>query len=74
MENELLDSFYFKQTVNAIEHDYRITNTGEKFEIEKDGILIAELTFNESWEQVSGTPLGEDLISAIGDRIDDHYL
>lgn len=70
----ILDSFYFKENIAGVEHDYRITNTGEKFEVEKDGVVIAEVRFYEAWEQLSGDKLPGNLFDAITDRIDDHYL
>ncbi len=53
MEQEELHSFTFNQVVNNVEHNYRITENEEKFGVEKDGIIIAELSHKEKWYQVN---------------------
>lgn len=68
-----LDSFYFKQTVENIEHDYRVTFTERAFIVEKDGELFAELVNNEVWQQIAGELLQPDELEFIKDKIEDHY-
>jgi len=68
-----LDSFFFKKTVDGIEHDYRITDMEGKFGIEKDGVVIAEIERNENWDQVAGDHLPEKLFDMLVQRIENHY-
>ncbi|MES2275431.1 MAG: hypothetical protein V4592_05385 [Bacteroidota bacterium] len=71
---EELHSFQFCQEVSGIEHDYRITEMGNHiFGIEKDGKVVAEITNETHWKQLSGKPLDSALLQKIGDRIEDHY-
>jgi len=73
-QDEPLHSFQFCEEVDGVEHDYRITEKADHiFGVEKDGELIAELTNNNRWEQLSGTQLPKPLIQKISDRIEDHY-
>lgn len=69
---DYLDSFDFDETVNGVKHFYRITNTGEKYEIEKDGKLLAELAYYEKWEQESGETLQADVFDALTNRIESY--
>lgn len=75
MEDQELDSFYFKENINGVEHDYRITQHANHYGVEFDGIVIAELKLNELglWEQTSGVKLPPEVIEKIGDKIEDHY-
>lgn len=74
MESEELHSFPFCEEVSGVEHAYRITEQANHvFGVEKDGVLIAELSSDGQWEQRSGTPLDAQLLQKIGDRIEDHY-
>jgi hypothetical protein len=72
METENLESFYFKDTVDGTEHDYRLTCNDGKYEVENDGLLIAELAFFEDWKQVSGEPLTDSVLAAITEKIENH--
>jgi hypothetical protein len=70
---EELHSFQFCEEVSGLEHSYRITKTtAQVFGVEKDGVVIAELTNDGHWIQVSGAPLETALLQKIGDRIEDH--
>lgn len=75
MESEEIDSFYFKETISGIEHDYRITQNEGYYGVEYDGEIIAELQLNdyEGWMQSAGVPLPQNLIEMIGQKIEDHY-
>jgi hypothetical protein len=73
MDNEEIHSFYFKDTISGVEHDYRITENETHFGIEKDGVIIAKVRRNEDWEQISGEPLPLEVLNKIYDRIKDHY-
>jgi hypothetical protein len=71
---EELHSFQFCQQVAGIEYDYRITEkANHAFGIEKDGVVIAEVTNDCEWKQLSGLPINEVLFRKICDRIEDHY-
>lgn len=73
-ENEELQSFQFCEEVSGVEHDYRITEKANHiFGVEKDGVIVAEVTNDCEWKQVSGAPLEKSLLQKIGDRIEDHY-
>ena len=71
---EELHSFQFCEEVSGVEHDYRITEKANHvFGIEKDGVVIAEVTNDTHWIQLSGIPFDKDLLHKICDRIEDHY-
>lgn len=71
---EALHSFPFCEEVGGVEHAYRITeNPDHRFGVEKDGKLIAEVSNDCEWQQISGEPLEEQLLQKICDRIEDHY-
>ncbi|SEN02877.1 hypothetical protein SAMN05192574_102229 [Mucilaginibacter gossypiicola] len=72
--DEELHSFQFCQEVSGVEHDYRITEMANHvFGVEKDGVVIAEVTNDTNWKQLSGEPLEKALLHKICDRIEDHY-
>lgn len=72
-ENEL-HSFPFCEEVDGIEHNYRITESPDHtFGVEKDGLLIAEISNDSEWRQKSGEALDERLLQKICDRIRDRY-
>lgn len=73
MEQEELHSFPYSETINGVEHNYRITENIEKYGVERDGIVIAELAHEEQWIQLSGQPLGKELIESICHYIEAHY-
>ncbi|TSJ44420.1 hypothetical protein FO440_09645 [Mucilaginibacter corticis] len=74
MESEELHSFAFCEAISGVEHAYRITEQADHvFGVEKDGVLIAELSFDSVWKQLSGNPLENQLFQKICDRIEDHY-
>lgn len=69
-----LHSFQYCEEVSGAEHAYRITeNAGHIFGVEKDGVVVAELTNDCEWKQLSGAPLDKALLQKICDRIEDHY-
>jgi hypothetical protein len=71
---EELHSFQFCEEVSGVEHDYRITEkNNHTFGLEKDGVVVAELTNDCEWKQVSGAPFDRALLQRICDRIEDHY-
>ncbi|RFZ85167.1 hypothetical protein DYU05_06085 [Mucilaginibacter terrenus] len=70
---ENMDSFVFNETVDGVEHFYRITQSDGSFGVEKDGYVIAELEHEEDWIQISGMPLSEEVINKLAARIEDHY-
>lgn len=71
--DEQLESFYFKETINGVEHDFRVTMAEHTYEVERDGKLVAELQHNEVWVQLSGEPLSEEVKDAICDKIESHF-
>ena len=73
MENNQLESFYFKETIHGVEHDYRITQHDCHYGIEKDGILIGEIQCDETWKQISDEPLSAAIVELIGDKIEAHF-
>ena len=71
---EELHSFQFCEEVSGVEHDYRITEKADHiFGVEKDGVVVAEVTYNDQWLQLSGAKLDDSVIRKIGERIEDHY-
>lgn len=70
---EQLHSFPYSETLDGVEHNYRITENGENYGIERDGVVIAELIHDSAWRQLSGEPLEQQLLDSIGDRIEAHY-
>jgi len=68
-----LHSFPFSETLNGVEHNYRITENGGRYGIERDGVVIAEIMHDSTWRQLSGDPLNDQLLDSIGDRIEAHY-
>jgi hypothetical protein len=72
-QEEELHSFPYNETINGIEHNYRITQNEEKYGIEKDGINIAEIEHGEHWKQLTGEPLKKQLLDSICDQIETHY-
>jgi hypothetical protein len=71
---EELHSFPFCEAIAGQEHSYRITEKAPHvFGVEKDGVVIAELTNDSHWIQLSGKALEPALLQRICDRIEDHY-
>jgi hypothetical protein len=71
--DDQLHSFPYEATIDGMEHHYRITQDDNKYGIEQDGILIAEIAHGEKWRQVSGKPLGTEFMDSICDHIEAHY-
>lgn|GEM_PF-2738922 len=73
-EEEQMHSFQFCEEIAGIEHAYRITEKSNHiFGVEKDGAVIAEVTNDCEWKQLTGVPLTKTMLQKIGDRIEDHY-
>ena len=72
-DDEELHSFPYEATIGGKTHFYRITQQHEKFGIEQDGVVIAEVAYTENWQQFSGKPLNKELLESIGDHIEAHY-
>jgi hypothetical protein len=70
---EELHSFPYSETIDGVEHNYRITQNDEKYGIEKDGVNIAEVEHGDRWKQLSGEPLTRELLESICDQIEAHY-
>jgi hypothetical protein len=70
---EELHSFPYSETVDGIEHNYRITENHDRYGIERDGLVIAEVSHDDQWQQLSGEPLSEHLLESICDHIEAHY-
>lgn len=71
---EKLHSFPFCEEISGIEHAFRITEKNDHtFGLEKDGVVVAEVTNDCEWKQVSGAPLENALLQKVCDRIEDHY-
>ena len=60
MEDQL-ESFNFKENIDEKEHDYRITMNDCKYSFEQDGILVAKIQYDETWKQISGEPLSDEI-------------
>ena len=58
-----------KKTLTGKEHDYRITMNDCKYSVEQDGILVAEIQYDETWKQISGEPLSDEIVESIGHAI-----
>lgn len=69
---EELYSFPYRETIGGVEHNYRITENGDRYGIEQDGMVIAEVAYDERWQQLSGKPLSQELLYSIGDHIESH--
>lgn len=70
---EELHSFVFNETINGVEHHYRITLNEEKFGVEKDGVVIAEVAHSDHWQQIAGEPLSKELTESICNQIESHF-
>ena len=70
---EELHSFPYSEIVAGVEHNYRITENGNKFGVEKDGVVIAEMLGGDHWQQLSGEPLSKRLLESISIHIESHY-
>lgn len=70
---EELHSFPYEATIDGQLHNYRITQDNEKYGIEQDGVVIAEVIHGEHWQQLSGEPLSKALLDSICDHIEAHY-
>lgn len=70
---EELQSFPYDATIAGKEHHYRITQDEEKYGIEQDGVVIAEVAHDDDWRQLSGEPLSKELLDSICDHIEAHY-
>lgn len=71
---EELHSFPYDATIAGTEHHYRITQDHEKYGVEQDGVLIAEVAHNDDWQQISGKHLGKELLESICAHIEAKYL
>ena len=49
MEDQL-ESYNFKENIDGKEHDYRITMNDCKYSVKQDGILVAEIQYDETWK------------------------
>jgi hypothetical protein len=49
-QEEELHSFPYSETVDGVQHNYRITQNVDKYGVEKDGVLIAELVHESRWK------------------------
>ena len=72
-QEEKMETFDYSEMESGREHFYRITANENHFAIEKDGCIVADLVCDGYWKQTSGSPLPTNLISKLGDRIEDHY-
>jgi hypothetical protein len=70
---EELHSFPYSEIVAGVEHNYRITENGNKFGVEKDGVVIAEVANDDRWQQLTGRPLSKDLLESICNHIESYY-
>ncbi|HTD99020.1 MAG TPA: hypothetical protein VK668_07015 [Mucilaginibacter sp.] len=72
-EEQELHSFPYQASIGGKEHFYRITQQQEKYGIEQDGVVIAEVAHGDRWQQLSGEPLGKELLESICDHIEAHF-
>ena len=70
---EELHSFPYDEMIDGINHNYRITENGDRYGIEQDGVVIAEVAHDDLWKQLSGEPLPEKVLESICRHIDAHY-
>jgi hypothetical protein len=70
---EEMHSFPYSERFGGIEHNYRITENGNKYVIEQDGLIIAEVSHEDTWLQVSGEPMNTALLESIRQHIEAHY-
>jgi hypothetical protein len=68
---EELHSFPYDATIGGRGHHYRVTENQGIFGIEEDGVVIATIERKAgNWTQVSGEPLGKELLNSICDHIE----
>lgn len=72
-QEEELHSFPYEATIGGRKHAYRITQDNDKYGVEQDGLVIAEISHGEQWQQLSGKPLEKELLQSICDQIEAHY-
>ena len=70
---EELHSFPYDEMIDGIGHNYRITENGDRYGIEQDGVVIAEVAHDDLWKQLSGEPLAEKVLESICRHIEAHY-
>ena len=74
MEQEYeLHSFPYSETVDGVEHNYRITQNVDRYGVEKDGVVIAELNHDSGWKQLSGEKLSKELTDSICNHIESYF-
>ena len=71
--SEKLHSFPYAATVAGVEHQFRITENDDRYGIEQDGLIIAEIAHGDVWRQLSGKPLSPELLESICNHIESHY-
>ena len=72
-QEDELHSFPYSETVDGVEHNYRITQNVDRYGIEKDGVVIAELSYNSGWKQLSGKKLSKELNDSICNHIESYF-
>ncbi|WP_428330093.1 hypothetical protein [Mucilaginibacter sp.] len=70
---EELHSFPYSETVDGVEHNYRITQNMDRYGVEKDGVVIAELSHDDGWKQLSGEKLSKERFESICNHIESHF-
>ena len=68
-----LQSFSDSETGDGVGHHYRITQDEDRYGIEKDGVVIAELSDESGWKQLSGAKLSKELVESICNHIESHF-
>jgi hypothetical protein len=50
--NDELNSFPYSETIDGAVHNYRVTENGNHFGIERDGVVITEVAHDDHWRQL----------------------
>lgn len=72
MGPEKLNSFPYREMIDGVEHNYRITQNNNRYGVERDGLVIAEVIYDKHWRQLSGKQLGKALQESIYKHIEAH--
>jgi hypothetical protein len=72
-QDEELHSFPYEATVGGRKHSYRITQNEQKYGIEQDGVVLAEVAHGDRWQQLTGEPLSKELLESICQHIEAQY-
>ena len=73
MDNDSFEIFEFTHLHGDKKHFYRVKQFERKYAMEKNGVFIGEINFDERWHQISGEEIPISELQMIGDLINNHW-